>query len=62
MEAGHKPPVAQAAPPQPVPVKPKSEGLFLQTLDVGCGFFLILIVAVVVFLGMVLFGAPSNWF
>jgi hypothetical protein len=41
---------------------PKSEGLFLQTLNVGCGFFLILLVAVVVFLVMVLFGPPSNWF
>jgi hypothetical protein len=59
-------PMRDAPPAAPSPTvaakAPKSEGLLLHTLDMGCGFFLILIAAVVVFLVMVLFGPPSNWF
>jgi hypothetical protein len=54
-DAGGRPPVAQAVPPQPVPVEPQVERAMLE--QVGCGLILAAIAAALVFLAV----ATSWW-
>ena len=46
-EAGHTPPIAQALPPQPVPVEPTEAGTFARRL--ARGLLLAVVAAVVLF-------------
>ena len=49
-DAGGRPPVAQAVPPQPVPVEPQAERAILE--NVGCGVIVAAIVVVVVIVAL----------
>ena len=49
-DAGGRPPVAQAVPPQPVPVEPQAERVVLE--NVGCGAIVAVIVVALLVLAV----------
>ena len=52
-DAGGRPPVAQAVPPQPVPVEPQAERAVLE--NVGCGVTVAVIGAVLLLVALWLY-------
>ena len=51
-DAGGRPPVAQAVPPQPVPVEPQAERAVLE--NVGCGTIVVVIVVALLLIAVVM--------